>query len=812
DSSLRIHACHTRLRELEVLRDALLHALSEIPGLKPSEIVVMAPNIQAYVPLLPAVFGEAGLHTGPLPYHIADVAVSRAHPLFNAFARLLDLPQSRLSAPEVIDFLSVPQIALRFGLSTGDVEAISGWLQNARVRWALDAPFRTRFDAPEIVEHTFAWGMDRMLAGYAMGDDADEAVQPLCLPDGSVIAPLADVAGTQAAALGALDSALVELARWCVLGERTQRASAWAARIENLFDDIFRIDPTDRDAVETRAMLLRFIRALASEPAESGLDPDLDFSVVRDLLLAQIAATPERQRFLMGGATFCGMVPQRAIPFRIVAVLGLNDGEFPRASSDGGIDLMMKHPRMGDRDVRSDDRYLFLQTVMSARVALHLSWIGEGVRDGKPRNPAAPLAELLAALDAAAGLCASDDDANADAPGSRKRRPWLVRHPLQPFDARYFDGSDPALFSYSEEFAEMDVGIVRDDDDASLLATVTQPSATPPHDTATIALHDVLAYFKDPARQFMTQRLKLRLDALDTDGLGDTETLEAKVEAIDNIARRLFMECIAQVEPALPTQPPAWLQLTGLLPPGRLGDMAWESESRKVSVLLDAIKAEPLFHDGPPQRMALTVPHAIGLYRLAGELRRAYETKAARWILDAFPGKEESALDFKQRIGLFIEWALLRLDDPDGEHAARLCLLCDGKKREFAEAINHWDMRFVDAARSEDKADAIAMIDDLRRRVIGLFDHWYAAQTNPQSYFPKTSWIAASKSADTLKTWQGSDGDYGGIGERDYAPGYARLLAGEAFLSNPRELELLEDNAKLLRDLITLPTPKDKDA
>src|SRR5262249_13705885 len=160
--------------------------------------------------------------------------------------------------------------------------------------------------------------------------------------------------------------------------------------------------------------------------------PLLEFGVVRDVLLDRLDAVPERQRFLLGGVTFCGMVPQRSIPFRVVAVLGLNDGEYPRAGSDGGLELMNTPRRLGDRDVRSDDGSLFLETVMSARDLLHLSFIGEGVRDGKPRNPAAPLAELMAALDGAArggGEARLNETAELHA---RHLRPWLVRHPLQP--------------------------------------------------------------------------------------------------------------------------------------------------------------------------------------------------------------------------------------------------------------------------------------------------------------------------------------------------------------------------------------------
>ena len=814
DRSLRIHACHTRLRELEVLRDALLRELSERSDLKPSEIVVMAPDIQAYAPLLPAVFGEAGVHVGPLPYHLADVAIARSHPLFTAFGRLLELPQSRLTAPEVIDLLAVPQVANRFGVSVREINVLADWLKQCRVAWALDGSFRARFDVPAISEHTFAWGMDRMLAGYAMGASEGDEQLVVTLPDGSEIAPLDGIAGPQAALIGALDSALVELARWCELGARPLRASTWAERLEERFDAIFRIDGMDRDAREAGTLLLRFIRTIASEPAQSGLDPELDFAVVRDLLRERMAAAPERQAFLMGGATFCGMVPQRAIPFRVVAVLGLNDGEFPRATSSGGLDLMDRHRRIGDRDVRNDDRYLFLQTVMSARAALHLSWIGRDVRDGEARNPAAPLAELLAALDAADGI---DPGKAMDADADRQLRPWLVRHPLQPFDARYFDGRDAALFSYRADFAEMDFAATTRAVSSlpaplqDAIAAHASDTPSPPENEA-IILQDVLAWFKDPSRQCMTRRLKLRLDALEEERLADSESLEASVDAIETVAKRVFLECVAQDIRTLPVRAPAWLRLTGLLPPGRIGDAAWEAERDKARELLENIEGNALFAEGMPRRAALAPLHTIGDLRIEGELPHAYETNAARWIMDAFPGKEEIGLDFRQRIGLFIEWALLRLHDPHGERPATLCLLCKGRKHLWQDAINAWDARFTTAARAGEHATVAAMADKLRARVGEWIALWRSFQIDPRWYFPKTSWAAATstKPDDPAKTWQGSTGRWGGKGERDYEPGYARLLArllvGDiGFDHGTNDFDLLAEKAALLHALIEPP-------
>lgn len=796
DASLRVHACHTRLRELEALRDALLRHLRDIDGLRPADIIVMAPDIKAYLPLLPSVFGPPGHADGPLPYHLADVAVACSHPLFEAFRRMLDLPQSRMTAPEIIDLLSVPELARRFGLGRDDVELLAQWLRNARVAWALDPAFREGLGLPRIAEHTFAWGVDRMLAGYLMGEPGGAAC--IELPDGSELAPLDGIHGPQAAALGALDSLLVELADIHADRDRRMRASSWAQRLEARLDAMFRIDADDRLALDAKSLLLGFVRELASEPAQSGLDPELPFAVVRDLLVERLDSAPERQQFLMGGVTICGMVPQRSIPFRVIAVIGLSEGEFPRGGGEGGLDPMSRHRRLGDRDLRSDDRYLFLETVMSARDALHLSFIGEGVRDGKARNPATPLGELMAALERAAGLPLDDD--GRDEVAGEWRRPWLVRHPLQPFDARYFDGSDPALFSFRRDFAQMIVRPVPGSASPFYTPPVA-PALTPVAAPAgPVALHEVLAYYRDPARHLLTSGLNLRLDALDEHRLGDCEPLEARFDAIDGVARRVFLDVLAQNDAALLDAPPAWLRLAGLLPPGRVGDAAWRTEREKVRALLDRCCEHPLFAGVPPVPAPVQVDLEAGPFRVRGELARCHRVGDTAWVFDLFPGKREDALDFKPRIGLFIEWALLRLSDADGTHAARLCALTASDDTPWQQSINDWDEAFIACARAGNRDACESQLARLRERVGRLLAFWLEARVAPAWYFPKTSWVAATTPAKASDTWTGG---WNHVGERDYAPGYARLFAGDReFRADTPDRDLLERTAQRLYRLI----------
>ncbi|MBI2398713.1 MAG: exodeoxyribonuclease V subunit gamma [Xanthomonadales bacterium] len=774
DASLRVHGCHTRVRELEVLRDAVLDALAADPQLKPGDIAVMAPDIHAYAPLLPAIFGAAGDARAELPYHCADLALRRAHPLCDAFLALLQLPRTRIETSQLLDLLQCDAIRRALGIDDEGLDALRRWLDDARVAWGLDASARAQLGLPAYAEHSFAWGLARLVAGHVYGDESATTVAAQ-----TGLWPVAGVQGVAVTALGALDRLLAAIADWCEAASTGLRGSQWCARMESLLDGLFMSDPDDADASAAMASLRAAIRALHEQFRVSGHDPELAHATVCALVDEALARVPEQQPFLLGGITFCGMVPQRSIPFAMIAVLGLNEGDFPRGGSEDGLDLIARHPRIGDRDTRNDDRYLFLETLMAARRRLHLSYHHEGAQDGRARSPAAPLAELMAYL-----------DTHLDA-----GRPWFVRHPLQPFDARCFDGRDPRLASFSREFAAMVAAASDADADTGERFVAGAALAAPTPDATPLSLAHLLRYYRDPAAHLLRDRLRLRLDALEEDRSAACEPLELKPDPRERLPRQLLLDALAQGASALPPAPPAWLRLSGRLPAGALGMQAYRAVAKSVDPLLQAAAEDPRLARGLPPRQPIAIDLALGARRIVGSVTRVHHDAQGWLLFDAFPGKRLAALGFQQRIPVFIEWALLRLAYP--QQPLRVCLLTtpDPKEaRRFDELLNAFDIGSRQA--------------DLGARLSRLVEFWQGAETDPLRYLPKTAWAAATSSDEQTfaamhEAWAS---DRYHIGERDYAPGYAALLArgvDPADTDRPEARALLA-HARWLRELLDL--------
>lgn len=52
DYSVRVHSCHSPMREVQVLYDQILDAIEHDPSLAPSDIVVMTPILINMLPIL----------------------------------------------------------------------------------------------------------------------------------------------------------------------------------------------------------------------------------------------------------------------------------------------------------------------------------------------------------------------------------------------------------------------------------------------------------------------------------------------------------------------------------------------------------------------------------------------------------------------------------------------------------------------------------------------------------------------------------------------------------------------------------------
>lgn len=426
DPSISVMSAHTELREVQVLHDHLLRMIDAQQGeLKPADIVVMCPAIEHYAPFIDAVFQRVGTGQGEgkdnprLPCSIADRSPLDADPLVAAFVQLLTLPDSRFEVSKIMDYLQFEPIQRKFGITTSDLEVMSVWLQRAHVHWGRDDEHKSAtLEQPSSDLYTWQWGLKRLLLGMALKDSPTITEGLLTVPD---------VEGQSTVVLGKLIHLLTQLSYFTIEMRKKRTPEAWQLFLEQMKNACFDVSAEDQTSWDA---LGRASADFVSHCAEAGFEDELTLNQVRDVLVKQFGTPDAVNHFLTGQITFCSMLPMRSIPFRVVCILGLNDGEFPRQSTPISIDLMAQQPRkQGDRSRRLEDRYLFLEAVISARDHLYLSYQGRNSRDNTAREPSLVLAEFMDVL--AQGYGVSDD--------------FIQQAALHPFSPANFSGSAPGF-------------------------------------------------------------------------------------------------------------------------------------------------------------------------------------------------------------------------------------------------------------------------------------------------------------------------------------------------------------------------------
>ncbi|CBL46455.1 Exonuclease V gamma-subunit [gamma proteobacterium HdN1] len=437
DLSVQFHLCHSRQREVEVLHDRLLDLMERVPDLQARDIIVMAPDIEQYAAHVDAVFGNIETDRARyIPFTLSDRRQRASHPLAAALDALLRLPDMRFSVSDVLALLDVPAVRKRFDLAETDLSTLRRWMEQAGVRWGLHEAQRSSLDLPVgFAANTWQFGLRRMFLGYAVGEgQAWQDVQPF-----------APVSGLEGALAGKLQALMLALERLWEQFRCVHTVAAWADNLRAMCDLLF-----DAEDESDRFILLRFQEAIHDWQmacSEGGIENEtLPLLVVRESLLSALDSEGLSQRFLAGCVNFCTLMPMRSIPFRVVCLLGMNDGEYPRSRKPMDFDLMAGRYRPGDRSRRDDDRYLFLEALLSARQVFYVSHVGRSIRDDSTRPPSVLVAQLRDYLEAA--YCLESDDQEVS---SALLDSITFEHPLQPFSARYF-GVDPRFFSYAEEW------------------------------------------------------------------------------------------------------------------------------------------------------------------------------------------------------------------------------------------------------------------------------------------------------------------------------------------------------------------------
>lgn len=565
DRSLQVHACHSPMREAEALYDQLLELFRQDPDLAPADVLVMAPDMDTYAPVLEAVFSEPGDRPA-IPYSLSDRGLSAESPLVESFFRLLELPRGRFELDAMAALLEVPAVARRFGLPAAELPRLLHWLQDSGIRWGRDANHRGELGLPAVEQNSWRAGLDRLLLGYAMRGE-NRILFDGVLPYDEVEGGISDLAGGVAAFADTLFTLQQEL-------QQPLDPAGWAARLNRLIDHCFAPDQEEEAQIQA---LRDALNALAEEMTLAGYQDALDLEVLLHHLRTLVEQAGGDRRFLAGGVAICALTPMRALPFKAICLVGMNDGAFPRDERPLGFDLMARQFRLSDRSRRADDRYLWLETLISARKHLYLSYTGQDVRDNSSKPPSVLVDELLDYLETR--FLVDDGDL---------RRQLVVRHPLQPFSRRYF-ADDPRLFSYSPELAV--VAQTRGDETPRDL--LTKPLPEPDAEWRQIELDRLLRFIAGPVRFFLRERLGLQIEA----GAEELEPREPRelpfLEGLE-LEGRMLEACLAGQSP----DPLMQLERArGLLPHGGWGEQTflrlWDEVDAFATETADQLPAGP---------------------------------------------------------------------------------------------------------------------------------------------------------------------------------------------------------------------------
>ena len=596
DDSITLMTTHSIQREVEVLHDRLLAWFDADEQLQPRDVMVMVPDMESFAPHIQAVFGRfTPGQARHIPFSVADTT-ARQSPVVQALSQLLSLPHSRISLADWLSLLEVDAVRKRFDLTESDVDQIQVWLTLAGVRWGLDAKHRQVWgvstDVPDMDQNTWAFGLRRLLLGYAVGGDH----------------PWRDT--LPQAAIRGLDAPLVsKLLEWVDAVSLTlqelstdKTPSQWTDLMAALVERFFEAHDESQERLIQR--LLEPLEAWQKACEEAQLDTPLPLQVISDHWLSQIQEDGLHQRFFGGGVQFGTLMPMRSIPFKVICLLGMNDGDYPRQTAPRDFDLMAQSWRAGDRSRREDDRYLFLEAVLSARQKLYISWQGHRSTDNSEQPPSVLVAQLIEFLNGG---------------WTPPRKPQ--KQPLQPFsDAYFLEGS--AFSTYDKDWAQVHSAPIDKSADRADSQDV-HPTSVP----QVITLDELRRLVRQPVDVFFRSRLGVILDGIEAVA---QEEEPFSLNGLEKYKMGQDLLNAADVPVAL-----NHLHLSGQLPMAAFGARTIAEFEREVAVVLERrhpwTQAYP--HPVPAQSVALDLDGFTVTGTLVGLLSQQQSGAAnASWL------------------------------------------------------------------------------------------------------------------------------------------------------------------------------------
>jgi len=576
DRSLRIGACYGPSREIEILHDEIIGAFEEDPSLEPKDILVMVPDIELYASYIKGVFDVRTYQERTIPYSIADLSITHDNEIASLFISLCEMVLHGITFFSIKEFISRDAVRLKSGVSADELASLLEKIYNAGFRWGRDGDDHeeagARFD-----QNSWHFTAQRLWAGFAF--DEGEIVQEAICSAGMDEALMVGAGRI----IGLIDT-VVKFAHMC---ETERSAGEWSELCREMTDKLFLNIPEYSYQIDELAALFASVER---NSRAGGFDGVIPFSCFHHCVSETVSTEKRIFGFLDGRITFCEMLPMRSIPFKMICMLGMNSGTIPRESGRSSYDLT-KNPlfprQKGDRDRRDDDRYLFLETLLSARSRLYMSYNAKSSGGGKALPPSLLVSELLEYLDRAV-----DFGRNSEGGIVSAFEAVVVSHFLQPFAGEYF--------SENTKYISYNASMFRAASSLYSGKIAAAPSADLPLPVKiTMSPRQVIRYFQDPHKFFLKNSLHASLRHLESGG-DELEPLH-----IDYGTQRAIFQFASSCDDVHQ----AWhhFSLSGSIPPLEYGRWLIESNFSQLRDFALAVKCDEL-----PSHREIYIERKIG--------------------------------------------------------------------------------------------------------------------------------------------------------------------------------------------------------
>ncbi len=605
DNSITVSSCHSSMREVEVLHDYILDLLSGDKTLAPCDILVMSSDIEKYSSSIQGVFSRKGADIPLIPFRIVDRKLKNTSMGIETFFKVLALKEGRFTSASVLGILDCDEVREKFSLSHDDLDKIGRWVRETSIFWGIDSAYKEELGLPGIHENTWSFGLNRMLLGGIMNYRDQTSLG---------ILPYPEIEGGDLLILGRFMSFFNMLCDIYYRLKKNYTLSGWSDVINFILDSLFVSDeiPPALNSIAAAALKIK-----SMEP-ESLFSGKISSEVMIEYLDKALSESGSGKDFVSGSLTFCEMLPMRSIPCKVICILGMNDSAFPRKSKALSFDLTSANPKRGDRSVRDEDRYLFLETVVSARYNIYISYIGQSMSSNNRMNPSVVVSELLEYIDQFYGV---------DSENKKIRDYIFTNHRIQPYNPVYFiQGS--GYFTY--QGAKIDGAksyASGEKSDYRFLEKSLPPLAD---DEKKLRIGELAAFLVNPSKVLLNKRLGLYLT------LRSDEYIEEEPFTPDLLDKyKLNSEIMNALQDGKGHETHFdFVKASGILPHSTPGVLTYDNSYSQVKVFYDR------FSYLLTEKSKVEIDLDIGGFNLAGIADNIYDGRSIFFRYASAKGKD----------------------------------------------------------------------------------------------------------------------------------------------------------------------------